>query len=407
MKFEGFWKKNDKPERDEAPVNPSRRLFLKASAGLATSYAIGASANELTASGLDEPSKDDVSTKVEQSEDFEIAKKIEEVENQLELFYGIDIKHTMSDLADSPYAVNQYKFSELIPQKKLEALELLLIGFSRYPHFLISESELERVLISTPTVGRDGDIALGYVNPHSNVDAIDRRYRPELSVAYDWNRPSDAPKSFLVKTKKDASGNDIPPDMKQKFTETLHHELAHFFIDAEGSERNPRIPEAELQREWDLKFGKHNEISRKSFAQRYTPNAPVLKGFFRNYGSENSVEDRGTIAEMLFTTDPSPYQNTKDKILKAKIEKIKDYYFNVSCGLMNENYWPLTKTSSPEDMTKYFIAQAHIIVNTQYDNYPYTDRVSADTYATWQSKLKLAYRKLMDPDSDDVDPIKP
>lgn len=197
---------------------------------------------------------------------------------------------------------------------------------------------------------------------------------------------------------------------------TIHHELAHMFIEwpvssRKGSEGaiNESLPSV-----WSKKFGQYNERNMNpNWQQGATEGRP--DGFARYYGRKDEFEDRATVAELLFSGEasnlPRSYKKVSteellssssnvsdpeisDPVLREKIQEMKGFYFMNSGGLMDEEYWnarAAMKMLKPGPDQKWLQEKRKRMASMDYEAYKKavpTSKVSAQEF--WNSKIILA-----------------
>ncbi len=122
------------------------------------------------------------------------------------------------------------------------------------------------------------------------------------------------------------------------FRRTVHHELVHFtdffslvFKEEGGAGNWPNSKPGDP-------FSGYIGDEYKSLELRYLFSNPP--GFARVYGMKGVLEDRATVAELLLT-DPKRLEGitTHDSLLAKKVNDLKQRFYKISHGKMDEQYW--------------------------------------------------------------------
>ena len=108
---------------------------------------------------------------------------------------------------------------------------------------------------------------------------------------------------------------------------------------------------------------------------------------------QSDREDRASVAELLLSGyEAYLVRDDSDEVLNQKVAAIKELYFNLSSGLMDDHYWEdLRFTSKFSPTAAEFGQKAHGIIETPYEEYIYKDKVSKAVYTNWQNRLKIEY----------------
>jgi hypothetical protein len=390
MKFENPFKKAPVEQSDIAETSLGRRDFLKlgasAVAGGVLGYGLGAVHKEIKeiekGKTLDDY-KLGISEFINQSELYE---KILKLKTDISVRYDIFIYLDQAEL-NNTYASSSHPDSELRLTKQIEALEILSEELEKYPDFMIRQYGLETMSITTRA--RNENKEVGGFLMQGNLDSIKVTELPEIVLYYDWNAPYLVPEDLRVKGSTNLSEEEKvrhqEKSRNENFKKTIHHELLHFMVDVPGAEKTPRNEEYIFVKNWNEEFGFINEEIREN--RNAVFNVGTI-GHAREYGLKNEKEDRATIAEEMFAG--GLYSKAEeDHVLKRKIEILKEYYLNASCGLMDELFWLNVATQKTgSDLQRYFTEEAKYIITTKYDSYHGENKVSRDKYERWQNKLK-------------------
>lgn len=422
MSFENLPSSPNSP-KEKPQSDMTRRSFLRGLGAIAFAATTGSIIEKGGVKPLEEIEKiksgktlDDYKRDVtEIINESELETSIEELRSNIRQLYGINVELTQTEINE--LSIRHYGLTnELRLTKKLEALEILSEELAKYPIFVISQSGLKNI---TLTERPNTSNVVGY-STNNHLEAVDREQQPGLALAYDWNSGADTPekdREQLDEITKGLTREDKEAFKKGRasylFSETVHHELAHFFIDVPGTEATPKYEEEKVIIDWHNLFADQNYNMRTLFkheAEVKMPSGEIkyhyenipsyVPGFASNYGLTNSEEDRATIAEKLMkgTYLDEDIANNNDEILMSKVQKLKEYYYNLSLGLMDESYWQYLRFGVHEEESGKLIPvqiytndKAKDIVSTPYQNYSLRHKVSEDTYKTWQLKLANIY----------------
>lgn len=424
MKFESFFNKK-RPENTETETGGlTRRSFLRQVASFAGGVAFAGSAiqvEKIVNGKTLEDYRRDVEELTSQSE---LTERVLVLKQRIQAEYGINLELTEDEMHQGSSALH-YGHSELRISKQIEALEALGDSLAEYPSFMIKQSGLKNVVITAkPKSLNEGETyTAGYV-AHGHLESSGREYQPEMTLSYDWNDGNDVPDKFgyedtVYKELSKGANREISKLRKKEyFKKMVHHELTHFFIDVPGTESSPRLEEEKFAQGWKEKFGTYLERMRKLYEQKaqvqtksgntvynYSKIIETPPGFTDGYGLTNLDEDRATVMQSIME-DRSLGINeigSGDDILSDKVAMLKKFYFNQSCGLMDDGYWNLADSEDnvtselliPKDTkeinTRYFKERALYIVSTPYQYSTLTGEVSEETYIVWQQKLAKAY----------------
>jgi hypothetical protein len=120
---------------------------------------------------------------------------------------------------------------------------------------------------------------------------------------------------------------------------TIHHELFHwvdrYFVNlSKGSELLDYLLLKNIN-EWKSYFPENSYIGSKCWDERL-----VSKGYMIRYAMKNYKEDRATTAEFLMDSPLITERIAeRDEIIEQKIKLIKDFYYEKSDGLMDDQYF--------------------------------------------------------------------
>ena len=122
---------------------------------------------------------------------------------------------------------------------------------------------------------------------------------------------------------------DLAKDNKFEETPTIYHEIHHIAAGKVGCKLlcdwaflNPDGKKAYVDKEWK-KFEDHPK-----------------KGFSDAYGMLSEGEDQAEIARILFANPKFLYEMAKkDAVIAKKMERLKEFYGEVSDGKMDLQYW--------------------------------------------------------------------
>lgn len=195
-------------------------------------------------------------------------------------------------------------------------------------------SMFRRIAAMAPAKSIKLDLSLRSPQGKAAGQADRSRYRaPDLHI----NLPEEIQETVkMVAAISPTEG--LPASFEREMDTTTNHELAHMFLEWPlssrkiDSQKNESFPEV-----WNKKFGKWNESRYKGKVPPNEVDMPV-EGFANGYGMTNQFEDRATVAEALFSGDYLALE-TKDPIIREKIQEMKRFYFLQSGGLMDEEYW--------------------------------------------------------------------
>lgn len=343
-----------------------------------------------------------------------LEKEIAELQKDIKDTYGIDAEVDEAKLEESGGRYNG--FIELRLLRKRDALKDLAYGLSLYPRIIIAQSGLKTINVTARTT--DSKNVAGYALD-GNLEATEKKYQPKITLAYthQWehatsNRGIVGPKNERERRRQ---------EQLHTFLEVLDHELCHYFIDTSGSEDTPRFEEAILSEQWEETFGQYNAAARErhkdtAWTGRYNTMTGEKEldynqvyettGFARGYGMKTSEEDRATTVELLAKEGAISFKYEDDPILSKKLDLMRDFYFKLSKGLMDNKYWDMRSmvramlngphyrdsNHRSKPMTNYLKEQAGKIISTPYESFDGKKLVSKETYAVWQTQLKAEYQ---------------
>jgi len=403
----------EKPqENTEETINQSRRGFLKMGAAATLGTFLSSNITEEPAPEVPEGKRwqDYELDRKEAEIGPEIEHSINELKVGLEQKYNFTLELEAAEIEASNSATLR-DFTELRLIKKYEALLMLEFALAKYPTFTISKSGLKNLMLTTKGGKRSKSEAVGYVS-FGHLEATKREDQPELVVAYDWNSGEDIPETSRLSPEhqQDSSGDEQASDeletTKFTFENTIHHEFFHFLVDHPGTESSPRYEENSFTNKWSENYGDFNRIKNEEYTKAMQEqsgndnNSPAFHrmeedapGFAVPYGLKSDREDRASVAELLLSGyEAYLVRDDSDEVLNQKVATIKEFYFNLSSGLMDDHYWEdLRFTSKFSPTAAEFGQKAHGIIETPYEEYIYKDKVSKAVYTNWQNRLKIEY----------------
>ncbi len=134
-------------------------------------------------------------------------------------------------------------------------------------------------------------------------------------------------------------GDKFPRIMEETaFKAVMLHELQHFFDGPELVEEEAKsFPEwKKLNPEgtvYDMREGA--SASYPFFSESGKPD-----GFVFGYQQKNAAEDRAVVAQILFSPEcVQSWARGQDPYMAGKIEAMKTFYYDLSQGKMDANYW--------------------------------------------------------------------
>ncbi|OGG66082.1 hypothetical protein A3I99_02105 [Candidatus Kaiserbacteria bacterium RIFCSPLOWO2_02_FULL_45_11b] len=396
-------------ENTKETVDTSRRNFLKIGmAAFGSTLLNNNIANEDVTKG--KRRKDYEMDKKEAEIGPEIEDSVNELKAGLEQKYNFSIELVAAEIAATKSATAK-DFTELRLIKKYEALLMLESTLAKYPTFIISKSGLKNLMITTKSGKRSNSDSVGFVT-FGHLEAPERKDQPVLVIAYDWNSGEDIPEKsrldseFVPDSLYEEYVSEESKITKISFEQTIHHEFFHFLVDMPGTESSSRSAEYFFTNKWSDNYGDFNDRKKEEYEkviQEQSENkneAPAFHtitedtaGFAVPYGLTSDKEDRASVVEILLSGyEAYLIRDKTDIILHQKVASIKEFYFNLSNGLMDDEYWEdlrLNQKFSPA--VAEFTEKAHGIIKTPYEEYIFKDRVSSELYADWQNRLKIEY----------------
>ncbi len=413
MSSESLPKPPENPDSNK-PVNENRRLFLRGARVITTGAVVGHVAGKGIGATLVEMGKvlngktsEDYRRDLQEAVGYpNIERDIFQCTKRIEKTYNIKIVLSNSDIKEFNSTL-----LELRPSKQIEALKLLELELAKYPSFMIKDSGVLHVIIASnykdgERIHKSGFMAEGH------PDAQDKSLQPYIALLYDWNSGDETPRQYKKHTSQFLGRDHQAPhtNPEHNFPITLHHELAHYFFDVPSTESSPRLSDVAFNERWKDATNAHLLSTQQQYRGSsivtnrdgtetfHFGKIPPLAGFARQYGLLNSEEDRTTVVELLLGNKPL---TSPDPILKQKIDLIKDHYFKMSCGLMDDSYWSLIHNFSQVQnsetrakcITAHFRKRAHEIIQKPYEIFVKQEQkaVIPEDYRAWQYKLKISY----------------
>ena len=199
------------------------------------------------------------------------------------------------------------------------------------------------------------------------VTSIDRYNAPSIHV----NIPERVQDMNKMKGVLLSDNKGLPSTFEREMDDSIHHELAHIFIEWPVNSWKVSRTESFLSA-WNEKFGRYNELNmdpnwkQKALSGKGRPN-----GFASYYGTTSEEEDRATVAQTLFNGDAAKLQRG-DPVIREKIQYMKRFYFVSSGGLMDEEYWnarAAMKLKKPAPDQKWFQEKRKRIASMDYEEY--------------------------------------
>lgn len=237
---------------------------------------------------------------------------------------------------------------EFPPERKQHIIRQIYSNLQLYPEELlktVSADQLQLLIAGTePSLVRRIFEYFGKVKP-SNVKDILGTY---------INAWAGDKSQIIVRDSE--FGSD-----KNDSVATLHHELFHRMDDVFYGMSRDISDEVQDWRDDHLDGGGSSYFY--SSDEHKAPggdNGAVdieeYRGFLNTYSKASPVEDRAVIAESLFK--PSSYNILKnaavrDKNIANKFDKIKQYYWHWSGGVMDERYWKYIESGDMDGAREY------------------------------------------------------
>lgn len=232
-----------------------------------------------------------------------------EIERKIELIrtlYGIevDIKPQRNEDIEDEH-IKEIKFEESSLAQQDHALTWLLDGLTKYPPELIGRANICKIkIVSNLFIKKDKDF--------EKVDGLAVHDKFEIFL-----------EAGQTSSQKKFGWSD-----EESFNLAFHHDVFHFL--------EHRLMGEEINRQWiEL-----NEEKDKAYSNREGEEIKKGDGFIFKQGRENSKEDRATIFSAMLNNSMNIWgECNKDKILQAKVDFLKRKLFEISSGLMNDEYW--------------------------------------------------------------------
>ena len=231
----------------------------------------------------------------------EIERDISRLEQTLSDRYGIDVSVWKKPIEeDRPIHPLKSSLRSHSPYMSLKALRGLEVAMSYYPAELI-QKHAPRIQIIRAFLESTEEIEKQGATPFANINFF-------------GNMTISAGRNDWLRYHKTVLGRIFE-------SESFHHELAH-----EITNRLPR-------EDWKAI---HPDAVYNSSTWKSLPSTP--KGFFNRYCTHSIGEDITGTVQLLYSRD---YEKrvARDPILRKKAECLKSWYFKISNGAIDGQYW--------------------------------------------------------------------
>ena len=271
----------------------------------------------------------------------------------------------------------------LIPTQSIESTELWLAQkehglaileqeLAKFPPFVIQESSLRKITLRSDLIDvagkkREGSIMYRIDNEWGGITFLKR----------------NEPRSLILNVGGNLSiGFNVFGWSEGNVRTNFSHELFHALDTMDNNEW------AKIQ-EGKYRYARNDsEYALLSIAAKeQTP------GFARFYGRINPLEDKATIFEDI--SQPESYRalmlrSLKDPILAKKIKALQTYLKNISCGLMDGDYWADVTVGKIDE--EYFVKKARRLIAENPATYLSANADVDETgFASWRDKLRREY----------------